>query len=279
MGFLCRIPAAVLLVLVVALAVTLFGGSQLYLNRRFGHHLYKSTTVGGIIICVAGTIYGTILGFMTVAAWQHYQEARDVVVAEADADIDAWHTAVGLPPAPRRRVRADMIQYAHLMVGHEWATMKQGSFDATPAFVGMDAIDAASTFVPANAGESNAQNATMQQLTLIHDSRQRRVAINDGGISWFQWLVLIEGAVWIAALAWALGMRHTRIHLLMSSTIVMLLASMLVLLFELQYPFRSDIGIRPTVWSHAIEHIQQMQRGEPPVTQPPGDSKAPIDMN
>jgi hypothetical protein len=157
--------------------------------------------------------------------------------------------------------------------------MKQGSFDASAPLVGMDAIDAAATFIPANAGESNAQTATLQQLTIIHDMRQRRVSINDNGVSWFQWLVLIEGAVWIAGLAWVFGMRHMRVHLLMSSTVVALIASVLVLLFELQYPFRSDIGIPPTAWNRAIEHIHQMQRGEPLRMQPPGDTKAPIDLN
>ncbi len=279
MGFLARIPSAVLLLVVIGFTVAVFAGSQLCLRNRFGHRFRQHTAVGGIIITVAGTIYGTILGFMTVVAWQHHQEARDVVVAESDADINAWHTAVGLPPAARQRVRADMIQYANLMVGHEWSTMKRGSFDAKAGIVGMDAIDAVGTVVPANEAESNAQNATMQQLTIIHDARQRRVAINDDGISWFQWLVLIEGAVWIAGLACLIGMRHMRIHLLMSSTVVVLITSMLVLLFELQYPFRSDIGIPPTAWNHAIEHIHEMQSSEPPVMKAPGDTKAPIEMN
>ena len=279
MAFLTRVPAAVLLVVMVALTLATFGASHLVLTHRIRHRVRRHRAVGGVIITVASTIYGTILGFMTVVAWQHYQEARELVVAESDADIDTWHTAVALPPEPRQRVRGDMIAYANLMVNHEWAAMKRGSVDAKPAFLGMDAIDAAATFNPANAAESNAQNATLQQLTIMHDARQRRIAINDGAISWFQWLVLIEGAIWIAGLAWVFGTRHMGIHLLMSSTVVVLITSMLVLLFELQYPFRSDIGIPPTPWNHAIEHIRQMESGERPPINAPGDTKAPVDMN
>jgi hypothetical protein len=104
------------------------------------------------------------------------------------------------------------------------------------------------------------------------------VAINDSAISWFQWLVLIEGAVWIAGIAWVFGMRHMRVRLLMSSTVVVLIASMLVLLFELQYPFRSDIGIPPTAWYRAIEHIHEMQTGELHEMQEPGDTTPSIEM-
>jgi hypothetical protein len=44
-------------------------------------------------------------------------------------------------------------------------------------------------------GESNAQNATLQQLGVMHHARQRRIAINRRGVSWFEWMVLLVGAV------------------------------------------------------------------------------------
>jgi hypothetical protein len=36
---------------------------------------------------------------------------------------------------------------------------------------------------------------------------------------------------------------------------------MMVLLFELQYPFRSDIGVGADAWRDAVKHIHQMQTG------------------
>ena len=53
----------------------------------------------------------------------------------------------------------------------------------------------------------------------------------------------------------------TRYQLLMTSTVVTIIVSILVLLFELQYPFRSDVGIGPDNWIGAVEHIHQMQTG------------------
>jgi len=47
----------------------------------------------------------------------------------------------------------------------------------------------------------------------------------------------------------------------MTSTVAILIASMLVLLFELQYPFRSSVGVRPDTWYGFIEHIHLMQSG------------------
>ena len=50
----------------------------------------------------------------------------------------------------------------------------------------------------------------------------------------------------------------------MTSTVVAIMVPTMVLLFELQYPFRSDIGIGPELWQGALEHMHQMQNGGMP---------------
>ncbi len=263
MDFLYRVPAALLLIAVLATAIALAGLGQTFVHRRFregdfvGHN-----EVGGIIIAVSGTIYAVILGFLTVVAWEHFQEARNLVVLESDADIDVWHSAIGLPDPVRNRVRSDMMAYADTMIAREWPAMKEGRFDQQTSMIGMDAINTVGSFMPANNGETNAQAAAMQQLTIIHDARQQRMAVNASGISWFEWLVLAVGGMSIVCFCWLFGLRNPRTHLLMTSTVVTMIASILVLLFELQYPFRSDIGIGPELWKGALAHLHQMQNGD-----------------
>jgi len=151
MGFLCAIPAAVFLAGALALAIGLACLGQLYVHRHFSKEaLIEHNEVGGIIIVVAGTLYAVVLGFLTVITWQHFQEAREIVVAESNADIDAWHTAVGLAAAVRERVRKDMIEYANAGVDREWSAMRRGERNAGIAIIGMDAIDATGSFTPAN---------------------------------------------------------------------------------------------------------------------------------
>jgi hypothetical protein len=148
------------------------------------------------------------------------------------------------------------------MVAREWPAMRHGQSDAEAAMIDMDAFDAAGGFVPSNDGQSNAQVATLQQLTAMHDARQQRVAINTGGVSWFEWLVLLLGGVCIIAFCWLFGLNNPRMQLLMTATVVTIIVSTLVLLFELQYPFRSDVGIGPDAWTSAVDHIRMMQTGD-----------------
>ena len=265
MDFFYSIPAVVLLIVALAVTLAIAGIGQSYVHRRFPTRDFIAyNEVGGIIIAVSGTLYAVILGFLTVVVWQHFVEAGQMAVQESDSVIDVWHTSVGLAPAVRERVRNDMVRYAETMVSGEWPSMKRGSFDGSVALLDMDAIDAVGMSVPSNAGESNAQLATLQELNVIHDARQQRIAINASGVPWFEWLVLVIGAACLICFCWLFELRNARVQLLMTSSVVTIFVSILVLLFELQYPFRSDVGIGPDTWQGAVEHIHQMQAGTLP---------------
>src|SRR5262249_25558907 len=91
---------------------------------------------------------------------------------------------------------------------------------------------------------------------------QRPIAVNGSGVSWFEWLVLLLGAACVICFCWLFGLRNPRTQLLMTATVVTVIVSILVLLFELQYPFRSDVGIGPDAWKAAVAHIRHMETDE-----------------
>ena len=263
MTLLYNIPSVVLLLFALAVGISVACGGQIYVHRRFrSQDFVQHNEVGGIILGAVGTLYAVALGFLTVVAWQHFAEAQQLVALETAASTDAWHMAVGLPPATRTLVRSDMQNLANEMIDHEWAEMRHGGFDKDADLLIMDAIGATGAFIPANLGESNAQAATLHQLSVLHDDRLQRIASNESGVSWFEWVVLFIGAGCVVCFCWLFGLRNRHTHLLMTSTVVIIIVSMLVLLFELQYPFRSDIGIGPDAWKATADHIRLMQSGE-----------------
>jgi hypothetical protein len=256
------IPAVLLLVLALAVAILLASAGQLYVHRRFRQQdLIAHNEVAGIMMAVSGTLYAVVLGFLTVVVWEHYIEARQLVVAESDANLDVWHLSVGMPPAVRSHVRNDMIRYAQIMADSEWPLMKQGKSDLAAAAVALDAIDVTGTFVPTNDSQSNAQSATLQKLTAMHDARLQRIAINAASVSWFEWLILLIGAFCLICFCWLFDARNARMQMLMTALVTTIITCMLVLLFELQYPFRSGVGIGPADWRETLMRIGQLQSG------------------
>jgi hypothetical protein len=241
-------------------AIALACSGQWYVHERFREaDFVQHNEVGGFIIAVAGALYSVLLGFMTVIAWQHFSDARQLVAAESSAAIDAWHTAVGMPQPQRSRIRNDVLTYADAMVNAEWPAMRGRSFDRESDLTVMDAIGTAGAFNPRNLMEANAQSATLQQLSTLHDERYRRLSDNDSAMSWFEWAVLLAGGTCIVAFCWLFGLKNKAVHLLMTSAVTIIIATTLVLLFELQFPFRSDLRIAPDDWTAAIAHIHTMQ--------------------
>ena len=257
-----QIPAFALLLVATSVTLTLACSGQWLVHHTFSaHDFVQHNEVGGFIIAVTGTMYAVVLGFLTVVAWQEFTDGRQLVAQESAAATDAWHAAIGLPYANRTRVRDDVLRYAKLMVASEWPEMRSGQFDAEADLIVMDAIAAAGTQPAMNYMQSNSQSATLGQLNVLHDVRERRISANSSAISNFEWLVLAIGGVCIVCFCWLFGLANQRVHLLMTATVAIIVTSMLVLLFELQYPFRSDLRIQPESWTAAIHHIHIMQTG------------------
>ncbi len=150
------------------------------------------------------------------------------------------------------------------MVDTEWPAMLHGDLDHNADYLVMDAFDAAGTLKPSHAGEANSQQLTLEQLTTLHDLRQRRLSDNVSSVSWFEWTTLGIGAVGVIAFCWLFDLANARIHLLMTGIVTTIVVSTLVLLFELQYPFRTDLRVSDADWRGVVAHIKMMQMGNQP---------------
>ena len=261
------IPPFVLLIAAIVVApVVVCGGQWLLHTRAKARSFFVDNDVAGFIIAVVGTLYAVVLGFTTVQVWEHYEAARLHVWAESASVADVWHDAVGLPTPIRTRLRNDMSTYALTMINEEWAALRQGSFSVRGDELIMDAATANGEFIPHNNGASNAQASIIGKLNDLHDMRAQRIATNAEGISAFQWTVLWIGAAVVIGFCCIFSASHLNAHLLMTGAVTVLIVAMLVLIFELQYPFRSLIGIAPTPWQALLTHIRVMDRMPGPMS-------------
>ena len=260
------VPPFVLLIAAIVLAPAAACTGQWYLRSRLKlRTFFVDNDVAGFIIAVVGTLYAVLLGFMTVQVWEHYEAARLRVWDESASVADVWHDAVGLPPAVRARMRGDMFAYANVMVADEWPAMRTGLFSRRGDALIMDAATVAGTFVPHDMSQSNAQAAVIARLNDVHDARGSRLAANAEALSPFQWAVLWIGAAVVLAFCYVFSVSHLNAHMIMTGSVAILVVTMFVLLFELQYPFRSDLGIKPEAWNALIVHIHAMDQMRGPM--------------
>jgi hypothetical protein len=260
------IPPFLLLILAVVIApIAVCSGQWCVHNVLRGKRAHAVNDVAGFIISVVGTLYAVLLGFITVVAWQQFETARLNVSMESASAGDIWHNAVGLPSSVRGRVRSDMLEYAHTMVAEEWPLMRLGQFSPRGDQLIMDATTVVGSLVPGNARESNAQASIVRLLDELHDARASRLASNTSSVSPFQWIVLLIGAGVVIGFCYLFSVSHIKTHLLMTGAVALVIAALFVMLFELQAPFRSQLGVQPEAWEALIVHIEFMDRGPAPM--------------
>lgn len=261
MAFLYALPPFVFLALALTVVVGLACAGQWYVHARFREREFvPSNDVAGFIIAVVGTLYAVVLGFITVIVWQHYDETRLLAARESASVGDVWHDTVGLPPMLRTHVRGDLLAYAQTMIDDEWPRMREGGASPRGDVLLMDATSDVGMLVPANAMESNAQAAIVHLLNDVHDDRSARHAANEAAVSPFQWTILLLGAMVVIGFCYLFRVAHPRAHYLMTAAVATVIASMFVLIFELQYPFRTELGVSAASWRALVVHIHAMDR-------------------
>jgi len=248
------IPAWLVLVVAIALAAGIATAGQIAVRRRFPQVDFSTyNDVGGIVLGVVGGLFGVTLAFIIAIVWQEFDGTTQRVAIEAAAAKDLWHVAWGLPAPTGPLMRRDVLTYAQLMVDDEWPAMRTGSSSAEAERLLTRAFERAARFRPANAGEANAQSAALQYLGMLHDARHHRLDDNSSGVSAFEWVILLIGAVAVVGLCYLVGLPDLRTQLVMTGAVAGMIAAMFVLIFELDYPFRGDLSVSPAVWQDFVD--------------------------
>ena len=87
---------------------------------------------------------------------------------------------------------------------------------------------------------------------------QRLESNHSPAVSGFMWAIMLFGSAAVVVFCYMFGASHRGAHLIMTALVAAVIASMLVLTFELQYPFRGDLGIASTSWTALHDHIVDM---------------------
>src|SRR4051812_15826211 len=77
--------------------------------------------VSPFLTCV-GLVYGALLGFVIVVAWEQFSSAETNVSNEASTLITMYRQTVGMPVPEQTQMRVLLRKYTDAVAGPEWAT-------------------------------------------------------------------------------------------------------------------------------------------------------------
>ena len=228
------VAAAVILTLgVVILAVWL--ARRMVPATKEGFHAEISAPMVGVV----AALFGLLLAFVIIIAYENFLDASANVSREADALSSIVRDSDAFPGGERES--AAVGNYVRSVVVHEWPEMRDG--DASPrARSGMDGIFAAfRTVEPRSARAKAFYDDAVRQLNTALDSRRDRLEAAEGGLPAEIGALILFGTFVIVGYAVLVGSPHFGFHALGPAAIGIVVAFSLVVLVDLSYPFSGDL--------------------------------------
>jgi hypothetical protein len=261
MGDLGPVGAYLVLAAVLVGVVLLAIGTVLLATRLIARDLSpEHNSVLSPFLTVVGLIYGAMLGFTVVVGWQQFLSARTNVTNEASALITLYHQTAVMPQPEQSQLREQLRKYALAVQGPEWDSQQSGaiSTEARGEVTQMYRIVADPQW---NSAANPVNNQVLGELTDLVSYRADRILDAETRVPLLLWAALIFGGVMLIVLASFMRLASLRSHIILVSSIAVLLGLMLFLIYALDHPF-GRVGVTPKPFRHAIAVFDTLDTGK-----------------
>jgi hypothetical protein len=240
------VPITLLLLAAVALTIAAVVGAVWLVRRtvpatREGFHAEISAPMLGVV----AALFGLLLAFVIITAYENYLEASADVDREADSLASIVRDSTAFPEQDGERVRDAVRTYVRTVVDEEWGLMRGGR-DSLRASRALDGVFAALQAVePKTPAATGFYDDSVRQLNDALDARRDRLQAARGGLPFEMTALIIFSSIVIVGYSVLVGSPNFWFHVLGPAAIAVVIVFSLLVLADLSYPFSGDVAIDP----------------------------------
>jgi hypothetical protein len=246
-GLLNNVPLSVIMIVTVVITFVVVLLAVWVIRRtvpatREGFHAEISAPMLGVV----AALFGLILAFVIIIAYQNFLDADANVSREADALASITRDSAAFPEPGGANVRRAVGTYVRSVVNDEWPKMHNtGDYSLLAARRLDDVFAAFRTVKPTSPVETSFYDDAVGQLNDALDARRNRIQTADGGLPRDIATLILFSCFVIIAYAVLVGSPNFWFHVLGPAAIALVVAISLVVLVDLTYPFSGDVAITP----------------------------------
>jgi hypothetical protein len=216
-------------------------------RRLVSHHVLAAhNDVAGFIYATIAVTYAVILGFVTITAWEQFDQARNNADHEANVVADLYRLAEWFPEADRGQIQTALVTYADSVVDDEWDAMNQRTAPSAETDTALNQLwDLYGLLEPGQDGQSIAFADSIDRLQELGNARRMRLLESKAGIPGIMWLGLIAGGAVTVMFAYSFGVARRESHAVMLATLSASIALLLFMISTLNYAFHGDVRVQP----------------------------------
>jgi hypothetical protein len=212
------------------------------------------------LTCVS-LVFGALLGFTVVVAWEQFSSAETNVSNEASTLITMYRQTVGMPVQEQTQMRELLRNYAKAVEGPEWENaVRAGSGTETAR----DALNEMYRVLGSEQSsvESNPISSKfLDKVDTLASERNQRILDAKPRIPGLLWTGLLFGGVVLLGLGGFMRLGSVRAHLLLLSAVAVLLGLLLFIVYWLDHPFGNQLGVTSEPFAQSLIVFDSIDRG------------------
>jgi len=220
---------------------------------------HEHNTILSPFLTVVGILYGALLGFIVVVGWQQFLSAEENVSNEASSLTTMYHQTVAMTQPEQSQIREQLRHYAEAVQRPEWGKRASDltSDTSRSAITRMYRIVGS---MQSNTGASQVNQDFLGRLDTLVSQRSKRILDATSRIPPLLWCSLIFGGFVLIALTGLLRLANNRAHMILVSTVAVMLALLLYLVFVLDHRF-GPLGVTPSPFAYALTVFDSVDSG------------------
>ena len=247
--------AAIVVGVTVGTLALLWAARRSPLNERFVGEVGEHNKAFDFI----GTAFAVLLAFVTVQAYDNYNDAKSGAETEAQAVLELARTVEAFNPEAHARLEGLLVCYGRAVIYHGWPDMRNEQ-EGSPIVNhwGAEFRTATLDAEPRSFVQRASFRTLLEEQDVRIEGRRTRLAEAIREVPPPLWVVLLLGAV--LTIGWVILSASRRGSFMVQAAVVASVAAMisavLLLVWFLDHPFADEPGaITPIEMEHSVETI------------------------
>jgi hypothetical protein len=242
-----RLPLLVSLASILVLSVVIPWLAVRLVRRLWPHPaLEASNELVGFTYAVFGLIYGVLLAYTIVVAWERFDETEKNAAREATILSELWRDAEVFSLDTRVGVHLDLMRYAESVADEEWPTMgEKGAADPRTIAAYEKLWSQSYQITPDNKTQEAFLQQFLERMNELSGARRLRIMYSRNEVHAILWIVLVMGSIMTVGYTLLFTSKHAWVHTVITGCIMLMSLLGLLVILSLQYPFTGDVSVKP----------------------------------
>lgn len=211
----------------------------------------------GFTYAVYGLIYGVLLAFTIIVAWEQFADTERIVMQETTIVSQLWRDSEALPSKVGEPIRKDLMAYTDSVLHQEWEAMANKGLAHPQTEQIYNRLWSSVHRIDADTGTQQVYlTQFLKQMNDLSATRRLRILHARLEVHSILWLVLLIGALPAVAYTLLLSARHHWVQVVNTGFVLLIVLMCLFVTLSLQYPFTGDVSIQPEAFQALLDALR-----------------------